>query len=272
MNLFASLLHALPKRAISRLAGVLARSETRPVAQALIRAFAHYYRVDLCEAALTSAIDYGSFNDFFTRALNDGARPMPTDPGVVVSPCDGYLSQFGPIEAGRLLQAKGNHFSVETLLTDASLAADYDLGSFFTVYLSPRDYHRVHAPIGGLLTRTIEVPGQLFSVNDATAGCIANLFCKNERLVCVFDGYVLVLVGALIVASIETAWSGPRSPYRIIRTRQVGTTFDRGAEVGRFLLGSTVIALFPRNALQLDGKLETGMPVRLGQPVGSRPI
>ncbi len=267
----AALHQGLPTQAISRAAGVLGRTEIRPICQALVRAFAWRYQVDLGEAERGSPDDYRSFNDFFTRRLKPGARPVADDERAVVSPADGYLSQFGVVEDGRLLRAKGHRFSVAALLTDAELARCYDGGTHFTVYLSPKDYHRVHAPAAARLTRTIEVPGRLFPVNEGSHASIPGLFCRNERLVCDFDGYVLVFVGALIVASIETAWSGgPQSPYRARLTRRVGKHFDRAEEVGHFLLGSTVIALFPPEALELDASLTPGMRIRMGQRIGLR--
>ena len=267
-----SALHqALPTQAISRVAGVLARTENRPVSRALVRAFAHHYGVDLSEAERGALEDYRCFNDFFTRRLKPGARPVPEDERAVVSPADGYLSQFGLVEERRLLQAKGRRLSVKALLTDADLAQRYEGGAYFTVYLSPRDYHRVHAPASGRLVRTIEVPGRLFPVNEGSQASIRGLFCRNERLVCDFGGYALVMVGALIVASIETAWpNGPQSPYRARLERRVGKGFARAEEVGRFLLGSTVVVLFAPDALKPDAGLKPGMPLRMGQSIGFR--
>ena len=198
------------------------------MAQALIRAFARHYGVDMAEAAHPSLADYRSFNSFFTRALNADARPLPDNPDTVISPADGYLSQFGRIERDRIVPAKGRDFTVSALLADAALAATLEGGTFCTVYLSPRDYHRVHAPATGELLRTIEVPGRLFSVNDRTAAVVPGLFARNERLVCVFDTFVLVLVGALIVASIETVWNGPHSPYAALRARDATGHFPPG--------------------------------------------
>ena len=254
---------------MTRVAGWAARSEHPLVAKPLIRAFAHHYRVDLDEAASSGIDDYRSFNAFFTRALRADARPMPAAPDAVVSPADGYLSQFGRVADGRILQAKGRDFSASSLLADSTLAELCDGGAFFTIYLSPRDYHRVHAPAAATLRRTIEVPGRLFSVNDRTAQAVPGLFARNERLVCVFDEFVLVLVGALIVASIETVWEGPESPYRTLRMRAASGRFDRGAEIGRFLLGSTVIVLFPRDRVSLRKGLTAGMPVRMGDALGT---
>ena len=269
LNAFAALQHVLPKQAISRMAGWAARSERRLVAGPLIRAFARHYRVDMAEAADPSLAGYPSFNAFFTRALRADARPMPDAATAIVSPADGYLSQFGHIEDGRIVQAKGRDFSVAALVADATLADSLNGGVFLTVYLSPRDYHRVHAPARATLRRTIEVPGRLYSVNDRTAAGVPGLFARNERLVCVFDEFVLVLVGALIVASIETVWEGPRSPYPTLRTRPAAGEFPRGAEVGRFLLGSTAIVLFPPGTVALRDDLAAGMALRVGQPVGT---
>lgn len=264
-----ALFQALPTQAISRLAGFLGRTEIRPVSEALVYAFAQHYGVDLGEAERTSLGEYRSFNDFFTRRLKPGVRPVPDDARAVVSPADGFLSQLGAVEDGQLLQAKGHRYSAVALLTDADLARRYRDGTFVTVYLSPRDYHRVHAPAAGRLVRTIEVPGRLFPVNEGSQASISGLFCRNERLICDFDSYALVFVGALIVASIETAWSdGPHSPYRTRLERRAEGHFDRADEVGRFLLGSTVIALFPPNAVKLDTDLKPGMPVRMGQRIG----
>ena len=265
----AGLNEALPTQAISRLVGVLGRTEIEPVSQAFVRAFAWHYQVDLREAERGSLDEYRSFNDFFTRRLKAGARPVPEDEREVVSPADGYLSQSGIVEEGQLLQAKGHRFSATALLTDADLARRYRGGAYVTVYLSPRDYHRVHAPAAGRLERTIEVPGRLFPVNEGSQASISGLFCRNERLVCDFDNYALVFVGALIVASIETAWgNGPRSPYRTRLESRVEKRFDRAEEVGRFLLGSTVIVLFPPASVELDAALKPGMPIRMGERIG----
>ena len=270
LNLSA-LYQALPTQAISRVAGVLARTENRPVSRALVRAFAHHYGVDLSEAGRGTLEDYRSFNDFFARRLKPGARPVTEDERAVVSPADGYLSQCGVVEERRLLQAKSLRLSVKALLTDADLARRYEGGAFATVYLSPRDYHRVHTPASGHLARTIEVPGRLFPVNEGSQASIRGLFCRNERLVCDFGDYAMVLIGALIVASIETAWpDGPQSPYRARLERRVAKRFARAEEVGRFLLGSTVVVLFRPGVLELDADLKPGMRLRMGQQIGVR--
>lgn len=227
------------------------------------------YAVDLSEAAPSQATAYRSFNAFFTRPLKAGARPQPADPAAIASPADGRLTEFGRIADGRLIQAKGHRFSAATLLTDATAAERYDGGAFFIVYLAPRDYHRVHAPMAGRLVRTVEVPGSAFAVNERTAAAVPGLFARNERLVCLFDTFALVMVGALIVRSIETVWPGPESPYRAQRIRAVDRHFERGAELGRFLLGSTVIVLFPPNATRFAPALTAGRNVRMGEALGT---
>jgi len=272
LNLFSSLLSALPKQAISRMAGAIAKTKSPVIAKSLIRAFARHYRVDLCDASLPTLVGYNSFNEFFTRSLVSGARPIANDPKAVVSPADGYLSQFGKITNDCLLQAKGRDLSLEQLLSDRDLARSYDNGSFLTVYLSPRDYHRIHAPTNSRIRRTIEIPGTLFPVNNNAVNSIPNIFCRNERLICVFDDYSVVLVGAFLVASIETVWEGPQSPYQAIRERLVYRPFNRGEEIARFLMGSTVIVLFPKDILTFNSELQTGMPIRMGRTIGLRTV
>ena len=269
VNAFAALQHALPKRAISRALGAVARSERRLLAQPLIHAFARAFAVDLSEAAPSRAGHYRSFNAFFTRALAPGARPLPADPAAIASPADGRLTEFGPVAGGRLIQAKGHHFSLAALLADAEVAEQYTGGTFCIIYLAPRDYHRVHAPAAGRLIGTVEVPGSAFAVNARTASAVPGLFARNERLVCLFDRFALVMVGALIVRSIETVWRGPASPDRGHRARAADQLFERGAELGRFLLGSTVVVLFPPGAMRLAPHLTRGMAVRMGQALGA---
>ena len=248
---------------------MLASSEQPWIAQPFIRLFARAYDVDFAEAARQSPRDYRSFNDFFTRELAAGARPLPDDVNCLISPADGTLSQFGSIDAGQLLQAKGKHYSIESLLDNADLARCLDGGWFATVYLAPSNYHRVHAPFAGRLVRTTAIPGALFSVNPRTEAGLEALFCRNERLVCEFETAfgpaALVLVGAMIVASIETTWQGPVSPYRQ-RTEDIcGIEFDRGAELGRFLLGSTAILAVPKGAFQASPELSPGQHIQMGQ-------
>ena len=246
---FALLQYPLPHHALSRLIGKLAACDSPKLKNALIKAFIQRFNVDMREALNEDISAYSSFNDFFTRPLKDVARPIGEG---IVSPADGTLSQFGPIRAGQLVQAKGHTFSAQTLLGgDASLAEAFLGGSFATVYLSPKDYHRVHMPMTGTLREMIYVPGRLFSVNQATANHVPGLFARNERLVCVFDTeqgpMAMVLVGAMIVAAIETVWAGQITPLAGTpqRTRfDQPITLEKGAEMGRFKLGSTVVMCF----------------------------
>lgn len=272
---FAALQRLVPQHAVSRWAGSLANARAPWLKSLLIRTFTAVYDVDLSAAERSAIGDYVSFNDFFTRALAPGARPQPADPLALVSPADGTLSQAGRITRGRLLQAKGHTYSLDTLAGEP--AGRFDGGTFLTVYLAPADYHRVHAPLAGMLTRTRAVPGALYSVNAMTEGTIPGLFARNERLVCTFDtahGQALVvLVGAMLVASIETVWPGPSSPYQQETvTHHDGATpgnpFSRGAEIGRFLLGSTVIVCIEPGRVQLDPDLIPGRRLRVGERVG----
>ena len=230
------------------------------------------FRVDMTEFQGDGPDDFRSFNDFFTRVLLPGSRPLSADPEWVVSPADGTISQAGVIAGGRLLQAKGREYSVTELLGDDDLAAKLANGSFATIYLAPHDYHRVHAPFAGRLIESIEIPGRLFSVNGITERHVPRLFARNERLVlrvqASFGEFALVLVGAMIVASIRVTWAGPTSPYgkRVSRT-PVGVGFERGDEVGAFLLGSTVVALFPAGAVALAHGIGPGSQVRVGSPL-----
>jgi len=272
---FIALQKLAPAHALSRFGGQMASSTRRWLSQRLIGNFARVYDVNLAEAERESLADYESFNDFFTRSLKPGARPMPADPLAVVSPADGMVSQAGRIEKGRLLQAKGHTYSIDALAGES--CPRFDGGTFATVYLAPSDYHRVHAPVRGRLLKTRAIPGALYSVNGSTEAAIEGLFARNERLVCEFQtthGRVLViLVGAMIVASIETVWDGPPSPYR----REQVTRFDsdaqtprfyaRGAEIGRFLLGSTVIVCFEPGQARLGSKIKAGRTLKMGEPI-----
>ena len=272
MSAFLQLQRLLPKHVLSRAFGRLAASESRLLSRAMINTFSRVYGVRLDDAARRSPRDYRSFNDFFTRELAADARPFDGRGDELISPADGTLSQFGRIERGQLIQAKGTPYACAELLDDDGLAALLDGGWFATVYLAPRDYHRVHLPFAGTLRRTREVPGELFSVNATTEAGIQGLFCRNERLVCEFDTVAgpmaVVLVGALVVASIETVWDGPTSPYRERRERRHDIPLKRGAEIGRFLLGSTVILLLPPDTVSV-GSLTVGQPVRVGSVLGN---
>jgi len=233
----------------------------------------------MSEALDPNLASYRSFNAFFTRALRPGARTI--DSSAIVSPADGAISQLGPIEGERIFQAKGQAFStLELLGGDAQMAALFENGSFATIYLSPRDYHRVHMPCVGTLRQTIYIPGRLFSVNQLTAANVPRLFARNERLVCLFDTahgpMALVLVGAMIVAGIETVWDGQVAPPLTNSTPSRKDfsanpiQLEKAAEMGRFKLGSTAILLFGRNAIQWQAALAAGTPVRMGQKLGEQ--
>jgi phosphatidylserine decarboxylase len=274
-TLFIWLQHSLPQHWLSRCTGWLARLQRpRWLKNLVIQRFAAHYGVDLGEAEHSRPEDYRSFNAFFTRALQPGARPL-ADAGVL-SPADGAISQIGEIDGNRLLQAKGQWFSLSDLLAqDSERGALFTGGSFATIYLSPRDYHRVHMPLAGTLSATCYVPGRLFSVNGLTASRVPGLFARNERLICYFDTeagpMAMILVGAMIVAGIETVWSGqeapvPRRPQlRHYAASAPAVSLSRGEEMGRFLLGSTVILLFPRGRVSWRSDLGAGSPVRLGE-------
>ncbi len=267
---FPALQRLLPQHGLSRLAGRFARSQTPWIRRTLIQTFYRAYNVDLSEAVRSSTDDYNSFNDFFTRELHADARPVPSDPLAVLCPADGSISQAGYLDDDKLLQAKGTSYSLRSL-TGSDLPRFHG-GAFATVYLAPRDYHRVHIPITAGLVRTTAIPGELFSVNAKTEAAISDLFCRNERLVCHFESahgdMLVILVGALIVASIETVWSSPRSPYRSVIHNDCGLRFERGSEIGRFLLGSTVIVCFEPDRVELDATLQPGTKVRMGQSIG----
>ncbi|MCR9278098.1 MAG: archaetidylserine decarboxylase [Pseudomonadaceae bacterium] len=268
---FIALQRALPQHALSRFGGSIAASERRWLAQLLIRGFMRAYNVDLAEAERTRREDYRSFNDFFTRGLKAGARPMPSEPNSIACPADGTVSEAGPIEAGRVLQAKGIHYSADALIGGGSLTGVFDGGSFATIYLAPSNYHRVHTPLAGRLVRSRALPGELYSVNATTAGNVEALFARNERLVCEFEAdfgpFVVVLVGAMIVASIEAVFDAPTSPYREQVESAHDVRFERGDELGRFLLGSTAIVLLPEGAGGFDAT--AGESVRMGETIGT---
>ena len=269
MSAFVRLQKILPQHGLSRVAGRLAASERPWVRGPLVRAFARAYGVDMAQAERPDLAAYRSFNDFFSRALVPGARPIDPAPETLVSPADGAVSQTGTIERGQILQAKGIGYSFGAL-ADACAHERFEGGPFATVYLSPADYHRVHLPLAGRLVRTVAVPGKLFSVNAATEREVEGLFAVNERLVCEFETahgtMLLVMVGAMIVASIETVWDGPRSPYREKAVTQHDVSFEKGAEIGRFLLGSSVVLAFEPGRVALD--LAAGETVRMGRRIG----
>jgi phosphatidylserine decarboxylase len=265
--------YLLPKQALTRLAGSLARRQAGALTTWVIRRFIARYGVDMAEAANPDPAAYASFNDFFTRPLKAGARPLAAADWIC--PVDGAISQFGPITGDQVFQAKGHAYSTRALVGgDAALAAEFQDGHFATLYLSPRDYHRIHMPRGGRLRRMIHVPGDLFSVNPTTARGVPGLFARNERVVCVFDGdhgpFVMVLVGATIVGSMATVWHGVVNPPRPGHLRDwayadQAIELAQGAEMGRFLLGSTVVMLFPRGPLAFNPQWAPARPIRLGE-------
>lgn len=264
----------LPQHALSALARRLAASERPALKQALIDTVTRRFGVDLSEAAEPDPQAYPSFNAFFTRALKPGARQADPDPRAVLMPADGRISQCGRITDGQLLQAKGHTFRAAELLADDARARAFDGGVFATVYLSPRDYHRVHMPADGHLVETLHVPGRLFSVGTAAVATVPRLFARNERLVCHFDctfgPMAVVLVGAILVSGIETVFGGVTvPPYArgIVQRdwRDAGVQLVRFAELGRFNYGSTVIVLLPPDVATLDPRLAAEVPVRVGQ-------
>ena len=279
-GLFVALQHLLPKRALTEMMGALARSQGGGMTTAAIRWFVGRYGVDMSEAANPDITAYASFNDFFTRALKPGARPMASADWLC--PVDGAISQFGPVVGDQVFQAKGHHYSTRALVGgDAKLAAQFQDGSFATLYLSPRDYHRIHMPCAGRLTRMIHVPGDLYSVNPVTARGVPGLFARNERVVCVFDTehgpLALVLVGATIVGSMATVWHGVVNPPRpgVVREWRYAdqpVELAQGAEMGRFLLGSTVVMLWPRMAelLAFNPQWAPGGAIRMGGVMAQR--
>ena len=269
---FIRLQKIIPQHALSRLVGKIAASEQPLLKTAVIYAFKQKYGIDLSIAEAEEISRYPSFNAFFTRALKDGQRPIDHNPKHVVSPADGAISQLGKIEQGKIFQAKGQSYTVEQLIADPNLAEPFQDGEFITVYLSPKDYHRVHMPYGGKLTETLYVPGELFSVNQVTAENIPELFARNERMVCLFDTELgrmaVVLVGAMIVAGIETVATGQVKPNGRIELQEHDMTLEKGDELGRFYLGSTAIVLFEKDKVNWDSHFKANSAVQMGRPLG----
>jgi phosphatidylserine decarboxylase len=272
---FVGLQHLLPQHALSRGMHSLARVRARPVKNLIIRTFLRFYAVNMAEAEQPDPTAYESFNAFFTRALRPGARVVDADPGAVACPVDGAVSQAGAISGDRLLQAKGIDYTTAALLGgDESLAREFEGGSFATIYLAPFNYHRIHMPLAGTLRRARYVGGDLFSVNGATAGGVPGLFARNERIACVFDTaagpMAVVLVGALFVGSMSLSFAGEVTAERTRTLRDLPVTdpivaLDKGAELGRFNMGSTVIVMFARDRVRLAPGLLPGSAVRFGQ-------
>jgi len=265
--------YLLPKQALTMLAGRIASTPAGPTTTRLIEWFIGRYQVDMSEAVQGDPAAYKTFNEFFTRALKPSVRPIAK--ADLICPTDGAVSQHGPIEGDQIFQAKGHHYSTTALVGgDAALAKAFHNGHFATIYLSPRDYHRIHMPCDGRLRRMIHVPGSLFSVNPVTARGVPGLFARNERVVCVFDSargpFVLVLVGATIVGSMATVWHGVVNPPRTRSVREwtyegQHVALKKGEEMGRFLLGSTVVALFPDRPLTFNTTWAPQRAVRFGE-------
>ena len=274
---FVALQHVLPKQLLTQFAGAVARARCGKWTHALIQWFVGKYQVNMDEAAQPDITQYACFNDFFTRALKPGARPLAD--AAFVCPVDGAISQLGHIDGDQIFQAKGHSYSTQTLVGgDASLAAQFQDGEFATIYLSPKDYHRIHMPSAGRLRRMIHVPGDLFSVNPTTARGVPGLFARNERVVCEFETekgpMVLVLVGATIVGSMATVWHGQVNPPRpgTVREWQYASQdvrLQKGEEMGRFLLGSTVVMLFPENSIQFPADWISTRPLQMGEAMSS---
>ncbi|WP_225982180.1 archaetidylserine decarboxylase [Qipengyuania flava] len=273
--------YLLPKRGLTQFAGRVARAQGGRATTRLIRWFVGKYGVDMSEAENPDIASYASFNDFFGRPLKPGVRPLAD--ADFISPVDGAISQFGAIDDHHILQAKGHRFTTTQLLAgDAALADRFRHGSFANLYLSPKDYHRLHMPCAGRLQRMIYVPGALFSVNPTTARGVPGLFARNERVVCVFDSethgrFVMVLVGATIVGSMATTWHGVVNPRRtgVIAEWEYADrpiTLEQGEEMGRFLLGSTVIMLFEKDVIDFNADWRPEGPVRLGEAMGNTPV
>ena len=279
-NLFIRMQHLLPQHGLSRAVGWLASTNNRLLKNTFIKWFVKRYNVDMSLAAEENPLAYSCFNDFFTRALKPDARPIDSTPDSIVCPADGAISQLGKIIDGRIFQAKGQDYTtVELLGGDEGLAAEFADGTFATVYLSPRDYHRVHMPYGGKLRTMVSVPGELFSVNTVTAENVPRLFARNERAVAIFDTDIgpmaVVLVGAMIVAGIETVWDGQVAPFA---SRELATslypyqniTLNKGDEMGRFKLGSTAVVLFAKDKISWDEKFSAGTSTKMGEKMGSK--
>jgi phosphatidylserine decarboxylase len=278
-RLFVWLQYVLPQHALSRLVLTATRVRMPWLKNLLTRGFLRLFSVDMSEAAMTDPYRYGSFNEFFTRALRPEARPIDADPEKIASPVDGMVSECGAIDNDRLLQAKGRHYGLDELLARQPWARRFEGGSFATLYLAPFNYHRIHMAVRGTLRDTVYVPGRLFSVNSTTARHVPRLFARNERVLTLFDTefgqFALVMVGALNVGSMATVWAGDITPAarRIVtRIPCPPLTLDKGAELGRFNMGSTVILLFEPKRAEWHPLLRAGSVVQLGQPIGRKGV
>ena len=278
---FVALQHLLPQHGISRLVLAATRSRSPAFKNALIKLFVKGFRPDMADAVITDPTAYGSFNDFFTRALRDGTRPVDPDPRAIVSPVDGTVSEAGPLTEDRLLQAKRHHYTLRALLAGRpSWERSFAGGSFATIYLAPYNYHRIHMALPGELRESLYVPGRLFSVNRTTAQLVPGLFARNERVFCGFDAgglpWGILLIGALNVGSMATVWHGDVTPrkHREVTPLPVTnvlapTTLAKGEEMARFNMGSTIILLFPPGAAQWNETLVSGRTLRMGERIGT---
>jgi phosphatidylserine decarboxylase len=280
-SLFVGLQYLLPHHLLSRLMHAIARVEMKGFKDSLIRRIIDWYKVDMDEALESDPSAYRSFNDFFTRALRPDARPVAEPATAIACPADGTLSQAGDIEAGYLFQAKGHDYALLELLGgDPAMSQLFEEGSFATIYLSPRDYHRVHMPYSGKLKKMVHVPGRLFSVNETTCQKVPRLFARNERVISLFETDIgpmaVILVGAIFVASIDTVWAGSVTPvHQRVSSwdyppsgRAKAITLDKGEEMGRFNMGSTVILLFGKDAVEWSEDFTTESTLRVGQAIG----
>jgi len=277
-RLFVAMQYLLPARTMGAVVHRLARSRRPWLKNALIRFFTRVFAIDETEMDEARAIDYPTFNAFFTRGLKPGARPIDADPFGICSPADGRVQQNGRVSDGRMLQAKGMTFSAASLLdAEPEGIAPFDGGAFMTIYLAPHNYHRIHAPLDGKLRSMHYIPGRRFSVNRATTNSIPGLFARNERLACLFDGehgpYWLVLVGAMNVASISTVWAGEivasGEPTRWVYDPETAPSLGKGDPLGHFNLGSTIVLVFPRDRATLDASLTPGSTLAVGERIGS---
>jgi phosphatidylserine decarboxylase len=279
-RLFAAFQYVIPKRALSRIIYSLMRTEAPALKRMLIKSFLSSYRVNMAEAVQSDPFAYRSFNEFFTRPLRPGARTIAPGADVIVSPVDGTVSQTGPLHGDTIIQAKGIHYSaLELLAGDAEAAQAYRDGNFTCIYLAPYNYHRIHLPFGGQLRKTVYVPGDLFSVNAATARAVPRVFARNERVICEFDTSLgrmaVILVGALFVGSMETVYAGEINPpprrlkQPIPIGKGLGQTLTKGAELGRFNMGSTVVLLFQKQKMRWEDFLQPLATVQVGRAIAT---
>ena len=273
-ELFIALQRILPKHFLSRVIAKLAESNNRMLKNFLIKQAIKTFGINMDEAISDELDSYQCFNDFFTRALKAEARPLDMGEKVVISPADGVISQVGKIRKNKILQAKNVDYSLARLVGNSDQAKKYENGTFATIYLSPKDYHRVHIPAQGQLLTTRYIPGELFSVNQQTAEMVPNLFARNERLVCEFKSqqlghFSVIFVGAMLVAGIETVWGGMEQPgpgaVRENDYSEQNIHFSKGDEIGRFKFGSTVILLFPQNSISLNKNIKATKPINMAQ-------